>query len=150
MTKEQKAALLCQEIKDSNVLRYLIRSMFPEIAGAIPEDALDAHLARINAYKATLEYKIEDAMNFGNKLMVEFTTQNILMGITQDGKTSQVRKALAEVIICLSTGSLYDAIAEVKAVPVEKRDSKYLTAARLTAFINKIETYLGITHTEVT
>lgn len=149
MTKEEKAQKLCNEIKDANVLRCLIRSMFPEIAAVIPEETLDMHLALIATYKTTLEYRIEDAMNFGNKLMVKFTTQNILMGITQDGKTSAVRKALSEVIICLNTGSLYDAIAEVKALPSDKKDAKYLTNVRLTTFINEIEDYLQIPHTAV-
>lgn len=149
MTKEEKAAQLCEEIKDANVLRYLIRSMFPAIAGVIPEETLDMHLSMITAYKGTLEFKIEDAMNFGSKIMVQFTTQNILMGITQDGMTSTVRKALSEVIICLNTGSLYDAISEVKALPASKKDAKYLTNARLTTFINQIEDYLQIPHTTV-
>jgi hypothetical protein len=149
MTKEEKAQLLCEKIQNNNTLRFLIKGMFPAISEQLPEEQLDWYLSQIATYQQTLAFRIEDAMNFGSKIMVEFTTENIIMGITQDGKTSSVRKTLSEVIICLSTGSLYDAIAEIKAIPADKKDIKYLTNERLTIFVNKIEDYLQIPRTTV-
>lgn len=87
---------------------------------------------------------IADAINFGNQLISEFAAQNVLMGITQEGMTGTVRKNMSEVVNALSTGSLYDAIAEAKAIPSDKKDSKYITDARLLEFVNKIEAYLNI------
>jgi len=81
---------------------------------------------------------------FGQKMIDDFVCENILMGITQEDKTSYVRVTLREVMECLVTGSLYDAIAEVRAIPAESRDEKYLSTARLLGFINKVEKYLGI------
>ena len=87
---------------------------------------------------------VGNAIAFGTSLMVEFAAENVAMGITQDGMTNHVRKAVSEVTNCLMTGSLYDAIAEIRGIPVEMKDPKYLTDVRLLAFINKIEDYLGI------
>lgn len=96
------------------------------------------------ALDAQLDQVLSNAMNFGSQLMKDFTKENIVLGITQDGMTGTVRKNMIEVISALQTGSLYDAIAEAKAIPVEAKDAKYITDVRLLAFVNKIEQYLGI------
>ena len=86
---------------------------------------------------------VAGAMAFGSQLIQEIAAENISLGITQDGMSGVVRKALSEVVLALMTGSLYDAIDEIRAIPVEKKDPKYITDTRLLAAINKIETYLG-------
>jgi len=91
-----------------------------------------------------VERSINSAIIFGQRLVVEFAAENVLLGITQANKTNSVRKATAEVVGALATGSLYDAIAECRDVPVESYDSTFVTAARLLLFVNKIEDYLGM------
>lgn len=93
---------------------------------------------------ASVQNALASAKSFGDALMNEFITENIMLGITQDNMTGTVRKNMSEVISALQTGSLYDAIAEAKAIPAEKKDVKYITDARLLSFVNKIETKLGI------
>jgi hypothetical protein len=93
---------------------------------------------------AQLDRVLTNAINFGMQIMKDFTKENMVLGITQDGMTGTVRKAMIEVISALQTGSLYDAIAEAKAIPQESKDAKYITDARLLSFVNKIEEYLGI------
>jgi hypothetical protein len=149
MTKEQKVTLLNEKLMIANVLRYVLKTKITQVTSALTEEQIDESLDMIATYQATLAYRIEDAMAFANKLMVEFTTENIVLGITQDGMTSHVRKTLSEVTMCLITGSLYDAVQEVKLIPADKKDPKYLSNVRLTAFVNKIETYLGIPLTTV-
>ena len=100
------------------------------------------------ALEAMITKKLDDAMNFGTELMKEFTKDNIKMGITQDGMTGTVRKNMSEVIMALQTGSLYDAITEAKAIAADKKDAKYITDARILAFINKIEAKLGLPLTQ--
>lgn len=85
------------------------------------------------------------AREFGENLITDIATENVQLGITQADKTSEVRKTLREVTDCLMTGSLYDAIAEIRLISVESYDITFITAARLLQTINKIETYLGIT-----
>lgn len=87
---------------------------------------------------------VTNAITFGTRLVTKFAAENIAMGITQEGMTSTVRTRMSGVLNALQTGSLYDAIAEVKAIPVEHKDGKYINDARLLSFVNQIEDYLGI------
>jgi len=86
---------------------------------------------------------VKAAIEFGNSLLVEFSTENILLGITQDGMTKTVRQAMTEIILALQTGSLYDAIDEIDLIPAESKDGKYITDARLQEYKQKIQDYLG-------
>lgn len=87
---------------------------------------------------------VSNAIAFGNKLVTKFAAENIAMGITQEGMTATVRARMTGVLNALQTGSLYDAMIEVRAIPPEHKDPKYITNARLLNFINQIEDYLGI------
>ena len=91
-----------------------------------------------------VEFAVFNARVFGSNLIEKFSAQNILLGITQLGKTADVRRALADVISCLETGSLYDAMDQVRAIPAESKDAVFVTDARMLGFINSIETYLGL------
>jgi hypothetical protein len=94
--------------------------------------------------KQALEETVRRAIDFGIQLLVEFASENIALGITADGKTSDVRKAMSEVTSALTTGSLHDAIAEARLIQEADKDDKYITNERLLEYINKIETYLGL------
>lgn len=87
---------------------------------------------------------VQNAINFGNQIIFDFTVENVLLGITQLGLTTHVRKVTTEIITALTTGSLYDAIVEVKALHPDDLDSDILTPARLLKFRNKLEAYLGL------
>jgi hypothetical protein len=52
---------------------------------------------------------------------------------------------MGEVIGALQTGSLYEAIVNAKAVPSGNKDATFITDVRILSFVNKIESYLGIT-----
>lgn len=119
---------------------------FTETLDAGEEASLNSIITNHNPVDLNQIYQqiISNAITFGNKLITEFAAENVIMGITQDGMTKTVRTNLMEVTSCLSTGSLYDAITEIKTLPEEKKDPKYITNARLIVFLNKIETYLNI------
>ena len=89
--------------------------------------------------------KIDAAMVFGTQMIRDFAAENVALGITQFGLTSHVRRTLVDVAACLTTGSLYDAITELKAVDPAKLDAVIMTPARLLVFRNKIEDFLQIT-----
>ena len=91
-----------------------------------------------------VEFAIADAVSFGQRILIKFAAENVLLGITQLDMTATVRTILAPVIQCLQTGSLYDAIAQVRLVPPESKDATFITDVRLLGFINSIETYLGV------
>jgi hypothetical protein len=101
------------------------------------QEAIDA----ANAQTA-LKQAVQGAINFGNQLLVDFAAENIKLGITQDGMTKTVRQNMAEVMSAISTGSLYDAIEEIDAIPAEAKDDKYITDERLAVYKQRILDYL--------
>lgn len=110
----------------------------PEQYRLVKKNGTDAALSA-----AQVEKIVRAAIAFGNELIVEFSTENIMLGITQDGMTKQVRQNMSEVISALITGSLYDAIDEVDAIPESAKDGKYITDERLQQYKAKIQEYLG-------
>jgi hypothetical protein len=91
-----------------------------------------------------VEAAIANAVAFGMHLTIKFAADNVMLGVTQAGMTTTVRTVMAPAIQCLQTGSLYDAIAQCRAVPGGSKDATFITDARLLAFINLVEDYLGI------
>jgi hypothetical protein len=87
---------------------------------------------------------VRRAIDFGNSLTLDFATENVMLGITQAGKTKLIADTCQQAFYYLSTGSLYEARTEMLAIVVTEEMAPFLTTARRLAFVNKIETYLGI------
>lgn len=101
----------------------------------------NAWLAIKNApdYNAIIGIRIQKAMDFGKKLMVEYGTKNVLRGYT----VSQVREVsvkLSELQNLLLSGSLYCA----KQAAVDMTPDSLVTQEDKDELIAKINTYLGI------
>jgi len=111
-------------------------------------EALEASLVPINARAMALASiksgVLAPAVAFGEALINDFTAENIMLGITQYGMTAVVLERMDAVLSALQTGSLYDAIVKVRQIPQSDYDSIFITGPRLLAFINKVETYLGL------
>lgn len=86
-----------------------------------------------------IEQKIQNAQDFGNKLIVEFGRENILLGYTVSNVKSVIEKC-SIVLSMLQTGSLYTALDELNNMAPDD----LLTSSRITEFGNKIRSYLGI------
>jgi hypothetical protein len=126
-TGEPSIAQQCRAKWDS------IQSNSPEAiayTNAAQLAAVKAQVAKINAFSADL--------------LAQFNAENIMLGITQDGKTEQVLDAMAGVLVALQSGSPTVAISRAKAIPSSSYDSKYVTAARLLQYVNRIEAFLGL------
>ncbi len=106
------------------------------------ETAISSHVP--NTAHAYVSSVIKNAIQFGNQLLINYAAENVLLGITTEGKTGQVLTKLASVQLALQAGSLYEAITRIRATPTSEYDEKYVTANRLLAFVNKIETYRGL------
>jgi len=91
-----------------------------------------------------VEYAVAAAVSFGQRLLIKFAAENVLLGITQRGMTSSVRHILADVVQCLQTGSLYDAMDQIRSIPSGSKDPVIITDARLLVCINLIESYIGM------
>jgi hypothetical protein len=95
--------------------------------------------------KATVETIIKNAIYFGEELLVDFASDNVLMGITQAGKTKAVADYLSDVTRYMQTGSLYEVLNEIDRLKLEGLPvdlEPFITTARLDAFKAKIQEYL--------
>lgn len=89
---------------------------------------------------------VENAMEFGNEMILNFASENVLMGITQAGKTKDVADYLQNVDRYMRSGSLYEVINEINSlitagVPVDL--APFITEDRLNQFITEINEYLA-------
>ena len=87
---------------------------------------------------------IRSARAFGEDLGIEFGAENVVLGISADGKSSEVLDKLTHIIAALNVGSLDVAIDLIKNFDVTKKDAKYITDERLIKYLNLIEGYLGL------
>lgn len=85
-----------------------------------------------------------EAKNFGLRVENDFIVENVKLGITQLGLTNHVRKTLREVRDAVGSGSLKDAVTEIKNLNSADFDATILTPARLLAFRNKLEQWLQV------
>ena len=96
----------------------------------------------------TIKANVAKAKSFADDLLVQFAAENIQLGINADDKVDDVLDVMAPVLVALQSASLTSAIKRAKAIPSASYDSKYVTAARLLQYVNKIETFLGLPHSE--
>lgn len=105
-------------------------------------EVIEAHQAV--SVDEIISKSILQAKNFGLEIENAFIVENVKLGITQLGLTNHVRKTLREVRDAIGTGSLKDAITEIKNLDSGAFDAVILTPARLLTFRNKLETYLEV------
>jgi len=89
---------------------------------------------------------VSDAMKFGEELIVEFASENVLLGITQAGKTKDVSDYLQNLDRYLRSGSLYEAKNEIQSLISNGLDvnlEPFINEERLSDFSSKIDSYLG-------
>ena len=117
---------------------------------SIHRPAFDAYLQSLElAQQPKLSVKkiVTEAISFGQNLIIDFAAENVLMGITQAGKTKEVADYLADVMRYAQSGSLYEVLAEVNRLQTSGLPAElapFVTTDRMNAFKLKIEQYLGI------
>lgn len=96
--------------------------------------------------KENIRLRVKASIIFGKQLIEDFTVENTMLGIAQSEPSVAASLMInTEAIMkALETGSLYVAIAGIKALPVEAFDGIYLTAARALDFRNKIHVFLNL------
>lgn len=121
------------------------------------EDIWTEHMSRyLNTIPAPtiqdiVKQKILDAQIFGNKLIEDFTAENVLMGITQAGKTVAVTNYLHKLTHYIMTGSLYAAIDEMNIIIADENKgdlSPFVTNERIAGYKNKVQKFLGLPQDE--
>lgn len=110
-----------------------------------------------------LKILIMNALTFGQNLIIEFASENVALGITQSGKTSDVLAIMEEkveidsvnkpgvkvsILGTIQSGSLYESIKAIEYHILKAENGDYdslapfITSERLTLFKVKIQTYL--------
>lgn len=107
------------------------------------ETTVDEHQPQLT--EELVSKRIDEAITFGMQLIRQYVVENVMLGITQANMTSTVRVRLAGITDALMTGSLYDALAAISAIPAEHKDGVFISNARLLTFGNKIRVHLGLT-----
>ena len=92
---------------------------------------------------------VQSAITFGNTIILQFATQNVMAGITQADKTQAMLDYSSNLLTCLSSGSLYAAIAEIVIMIADTSDAKvnlspFVTNDILYAYMNQIQGYLKV------
>lgn len=117
--------------------------LFPASNDSVPPPSEPIQLTQLQVYQNL----ITEAMAFGNDLMIQFAAENIILGITQAGKTGPVLVYTSTLINCLLTGSLYSAVDQINIMINDSSDTKsnlspFITNARLTIYKNLIIAWL--------
>lgn len=89
---------------------------------------------------------VSNAIERGKELLIEFASENVLMGITAAGKTKAVADYLQNIDRYARTGSLYECVNEIDTliageIPVDL--SPFVTETRLLNFKQLVLDYLG-------
>lgn len=93
--------------------------------------------------KNRISAQISKMIDFGKRLIVDFSTENSILGIRSDGMTRTIRKNSQEITNALSVGDLLGAIEEIQELESSKKDDKYITDVRLDEYIDRITSFLS-------
>lgn len=86
-----------------------------------------------------IQIKIAKLIFAFNQLSGQFAAENVLMGITQLGKTKLIADILAGVLRYGQSGSLYEVLNEIDRIVVTAEMAPFITAARLSEMKIKIQ-----------
>lgn len=89
---------------------------------------------------------ITHAQDFGSSILLQFSTENVLMGITQAGKVGAVADFLHKLSHYIMTGSLYQARTEIDRLitaGLPEELSPFITEERLLSYKQRITDYLS-------
>lgn len=86
---------------------------------------------------------IQTAILGVNQIMVQFAAQNVLLGITQAGKTQLIADTLTNVLGYGQTGSLYCAITALQNIELTDEMSPFLTAQVVANLVAQAEALLA-------
>jgi hypothetical protein len=105
---------------------------------------LDAHT--VDYAPDVIIEAVKGAIEFGHELLISYSMENVLLGITEAGKTEAVLDFLAPIKNAVETGSLYLVIAKIDGLMFDglpENLAPFVTDEKLTNFKNAITKYLG-------
>lgn len=132
------------ETVDNTVNLYFSQELSNEDKSNL-DSIVDSHI--LSTTSESVDIIINNAVDFGLNTISQFRKENVLMGITQAGKTGAVTDYLHKLIHYTITGSLYQAVSEIDRLLLEGLPEElepFITEVRLLDYKNKINTYLGV------
>lgn len=90
-----------------------------------------------------VEIKVQHAIEGFSKLSVRYAAENVLLGITQYGKTKLIADTLADVMRYGQSGSLYQVISALQSITPTNEMAPFLTQDKIDAIIVDIQVLLG-------
>lgn len=76
-------------------------------------------------------------------IVEQFATENVLMGITEAGKTKLIADAVSPVMYYLQTGAVTVAIEELQAIQIDETMAPFLTEVRRSQYVEKLQQLLA-------
>ena len=92
-----------------------------------------------NTEKA-VQQKVTAAMQFGQQFMIEFATENIILGFTTDQILRMLIK-YGHIQAMMLSGSLYTALDAIQSIPPDD----LISQVRKEKYVKKIKAFLGLT-----
>lgn len=149
--------ILQSEIDSSSISKNVMNKVdlglefavvFDEDLSTEEKNELDTIVSNHNflTIQEEVKIKVSSAIKFGNDLIVNFASENVLMGITQAGKTKDVADYLADLMRYAQTGSLYEVINEVDRLIAEGLPADlepFITETRMNVFRQQVVDYLS-------
>lgn len=86
-------------------------------------------------YQKIYEEKIQKAIDGFDQLLVTYAASNVLLGITQYGKTKLIADTVADVMRYGQSGSLYQAISALQAITVTEEMAPFLTQDKISGMV---------------
>jgi len=90
-----------------------------------------------------VQLKIQKAILGFNTIMVQYAAQNVLMGITQAGKTQLIADTLTNVLGYGQTGSLYCAITALQNIQLTPEMAPFLTSQVISNLVSQAQSLLA-------
>lgn len=81
-------------------------------------------------FQTHADKKVKKAIKGASSLISKFCAENIVMGITQAGKTKLLADTLRDVFYYAQTGSLYECLSSLSAVQITPEMAPFLTESR--------------------
>jgi len=76
-------------------------------------------------------------------IVEQFATENVLMGITEAGKTKLISDTVAQVMYYCQTGALFEAVNALQAIELTEPMAPFLTETRRTEYVQKFQALLA-------
>ena len=150
-------------VKNGNeqVFLYMDKSggqVFPDIPSSLVDEVKEVDYPVINARivngevvevlpeekpvdpKEKLKALFAGIRNLWQNLADDFAVENVMLGITKEGKTKEVADSFSQVVYYLNVNAPKEALAAIDLIP---RDGKYLTDARLLPLKAKLAEFIN-------